>query len=111
VVYSENIIILQLIGTSIDINLIQVYTPIPYAYTADKQDNNAAQFYEQLRDALQTTERKLNKTDIKKYNHFNAKVGCGATEKIVRKYSLGDRNDREDIQFCLKKEYHQKHKQ
>jgi len=46
-VYSKRIIILQLAGISININLIQVYAP-----TADKQDSDATQYYEQLRNAL-----------------------------------------------------------
>jgi len=45
--YLERIIILQLVGITIDTNLIQVYAP-----TADKQDDDTAPFYKQLRNAL-----------------------------------------------------------
>jgi len=50
--HSERIIILQLAGTSINMNLTQVY-----ASTADKQNSDAAQCYEQLHNALRQTRK------------------------------------------------------
>jgi len=72
VAYSERIIIFLLAETSIDMNLIQIYAPM-----ADKQDNDAAQFYEQLYDVLRTI--KKNEINIM-LNDFNAKVE-GGTKK------------------------------
>jgi len=57
VVYLKRIIKLHLARTLINIKLIQVYTNP----TADKQDSNAAQFYEQLYDALRTTKKNERK--------------------------------------------------
>jgi len=52
VAYSERIIIFLLAETSINMNLIQIYTSM-----VDKQDNDAAQFYEQLYDVLRTIKK------------------------------------------------------
>jgi len=71
---------------------------------ADKQDSHTTQLYVQFRDALRTTNR--NEINII-LGDFNAKVEYGTAEKVVGKYDLDDRNDREDMlaQFCLEKEY------
>jgi len=73
VAYSERIIIFQLAGTPINMNLIQIPMPL------DKHDSDTAQFYEQLRDALRTT--KKNKINII-LSDFNAKIVCGAAEEV-----------------------------
>jgi hypothetical protein len=92
----KRIIILQLAEALINTDLIQVY-----ALTADKEDISDAA---QLRDAVRTT--KKNEINIF-LGDFNAKIGRGAAEGVIAKYSLEDRNVRGHmlVQFCLEKEY------
>jgi len=52
--YSEIIIIVQLAGALININLIQVY-----ASTANKQNSDVTEFYEQLRNTHRFPEDSL----------------------------------------------------
>jgi hypothetical protein len=77
-------------------NLIQVY-----ASTADKQDSDDAQFYEQLRDALKTKKMKLTQSLAISMPSLDVE----RSKELIGKYDLGNRNAR-SILLGL---YHQKH--
>lgn len=91
---SDRVILIQLHGQPININIIQVYAP-----TADKSDEDLELFYQQIDKALKVT--KSNEINIL-MGDFNAKVGRGRVENIVGSYGLGERNNRGDrlIEYC-----------
>lgn len=91
---SDRVTILQLSTTPININIVQCYAP-----TAKADDVEVEQFYEEIRQALQTT--KKNDINIV-MGDINSKIGQGECLDIVGKYGLGTRNERGDrlVQFC-----------
>lgn len=91
---SDRVMMLKLQASPTAVNVIQVYAP-----TADKSDQEIETFYEELREALQTT-KNHELTII--LGDFNAKVGQGEVENCVGKFGLGQRNERGDrlVEFC-----------
>ena len=92
--FSDRLMLLQLKGNPININLIQAYAP-----TADKSEIEIERFYEDLKELLKIT--KSGEVTII-LGDFNAKIGKGRVENIVGEYGLGERSDRGDrlVQFC-----------
>lgn len=99
VAHSDRVMEIQLIGTTQNINLIQVYAP-----TADKSDEEIEEFYSQI----QEISKSVKKQDINIImGDFNAKVGAGKVKDVAGEYGLGARNDRGNtlVQFCQQEEY------
>ena len=86
--FSDRLMLLQLKGNPININLIQAYAP-----TADKSEIEIERFYEDLKELLKIT--KSGEVTII-LGDFNAKIGKGRVENIVGEYGLGERSDRGD---------------
>lgn len=96
---SDRIIVIQLAGKPLSINIIQIYAP-----TADKNEQVVEEFYEQLNAVLKS----LKKSDMCYImGDFNSKVGKGKQGKYVGEFGLGERNERGDrlIQFCEEQEF------
>lgn len=91
---SERVILVQMLGKPVNINIIQAYAP-----TTDGSEEELEQFYQQLDQALKLT--KTQEINIV-LGDFNAKVGKGAVEHVVGCYGLGQRNERGErlIQYC-----------
>lgn len=92
--FSERVMLLQIETKYRKMNIVQVYAP-----TADKDDEEVEQFYEQINTILKITKHR----DITiVMGDMNAKVGQGKVEKLVGEYGLGVRNERGHrlIQFC-----------
>ncbi|XP_030765797.1 uncharacterized protein LOC115889859 [Sitophilus oryzae] len=86
---SERVILIQLLGRPININIIQVYAP-----TAEKAEDEIEDFYRQLDQVLRLT--KSNEINLV-LGDFNAKVGKGRLGSVVGNYGLGERNDTDYI--------------
>lgn len=92
--YTDRMLLLQLQGHPITVNVIQTYAP-----TADKPEAEIETFYKDLRELLGYTK----KTDITIImGDFNAKVGQGRVDEVVGDFGLGVRNERGDklVEFC-----------
>lgn len=87
---SPRVMLVQLKGNSIDINIIQVYAP-----TIDKSDEKVDEFYNSIEAVL----KKLKKHDLTIImGDYNAKVGEGRTSEFVGPFGLGERNTRDDLE-------------
>lgn len=81
---SEQVMLLQLRGNPLNINIIQVYAP-----TANKEHQEVKKFYEQVDEALS----KRSEINII-MEDFNAKVGCTLTNKMTGQFRLGEENEK-----------------
>ncbi|KAI5724057.1 hypothetical protein M8J76_014882 [Diaphorina citri] len=85
---SERILLIQLEGRPVNINIIQVYAP-----TLDKPDETVEEMYATINDIMS----KLKKNEINiLMGDFNSKVGEGKTSDAVGPFGLGERNKRGD---------------
>uniref|UniRef100_A0A8D9EV91 Craniofacial development protein 2 n=1 Tax=Cacopsylla melanoneura TaxID=428564 RepID=A0A8D9EV91_9HEMI len=85
---SDRVMLLQLKGRPVDINIVQVYAP-----TADKKDEEIYELYHSIDEVL----KKLKKEDVTLVmGDFNAKLGAGKTSDHVGPFGLGERNPRGD---------------
>lgn len=85
---SSRVILVQLLATPVDVNIIQVYAP-----TADKEENKIEEFYQSINEVM----NKLKKQDFTiVMGDFNAKLGAGKTSMSVGPFDLGERNSRGD---------------
>uniref|UniRef100_A0A8D8Z356 Craniofacial development protein 2 n=1 Tax=Cacopsylla melanoneura TaxID=428564 RepID=A0A8D8Z356_9HEMI len=85
---SPRVMLVQLKGSPIDINIIQIYAP-----TADKDDAEMHELYSSIEAILKT----LNKHEITiVMGDYNAKVGEGRTSEAIGPHGLGERNARGD---------------
>ncbi|XP_008476273.1 craniofacial development protein 2-like [Diaphorina citri] len=85
---SERILLIQLEGRPVNINIIQVYAP-----TLDKPDETVEEMYATINDIMS----KLKKNEINiVMGDFNSKVGEGKTSDAVGPFGLGERNKRGD---------------
>lgn len=91
---SERVMLLRLKTNYRPMNIIQVYAP-----TADKQDEEVEQFYDQITSLLSMTKRGEVTIVL---GDWNAKVGKEQHEHVVGKFGLGEKNERGErlIQFC-----------
>ncbi|XP_026467799.1 craniofacial development protein 2-like [Ctenocephalides felis] len=78
-----------------DVMVVQVYMP-----TSSHDEVQVEQIYEQIDEML--SQEGKGKVNVVIMGDFNAVVGKGSEEKIVGKYGLGRRNDRENmlVDFC-----------
>jgi hypothetical protein len=83
---SERIGVIQLSGNSVNINLVQVYTP-----TYDADDVEIEQFYCTISDILKTFKKHEMKIIIR---DMNAKIGQGKSGDLIGDYGLGVKNER-----------------
>lgn len=91
---SDRAISIRLQGTPVNITIIQVYAP-----TADAEDEDIEQFYNQVQDEIDRTSRQ----DLLIFmGDLNAKVGQGKHGNITGRFGLGERNEAGDrlIDFC-----------
>lgn len=80
---SSRIILVQLLATPVDVNIIQVY-----AQTADKKENEIEEFYQCINEVM----NKLKKEDLTiVMGDFNAKLGAGKTSVNVGPFSIGEK--------------------
>lgn len=85
---SSRAILVQLLATPVDVNIIQVYAP-----TADKEDNDIEEFYQSINEVM----NKLKKQDFTiVMGDFNAKLGADKTSVSVGPFGLGETNNRGD---------------
>ena len=86
---SERVLLIQLVATPVNINIIQVYAP-----TADKPDEEMGEFYRSITELL----RALPKQEILiTMGDFNSKLGGGYRSEYIGPHGLGERNHRGDI--------------
>ncbi|XP_030757748.1 craniofacial development protein 2-like [Sitophilus oryzae] len=83
---SGRVMLIKLDAKPFPLNIIQVYAP-----TADKSDDEIANFYKELEVAWNHTK---NHEVTVIMGDFNAKVGQGEVEKCGGKFGLGVRNER-----------------
>lgn len=96
---SDRIVLLQISGKPVDLNIMQVYAP-----TSQSTEEEIEQFY----DDVSRTMKLLRKEEVNIIlGDFNAKVGQNRTENVTGEHGLGMRNDRGErlVQFCQEKEY------
>lgn len=76
------------------LNIVQVYAP-----TSDKTEEEVEHFYNEVQQALDSTN---NRDTTIIMGDFNSKIGKGEVEDIVGQYGLGQRNERGDrlVEFC-----------
>lgn len=85
---SERILLIQLEGSPVNINIIQVYAP-----TLDKPDELVEELYNTINNVM----NKLKRNEINiVMGDFNSKVGEGKTSDAVGPFGLGERNKRGD---------------
>uniref|UniRef100_A0A8D8S118 Craniofacial development protein 2 n=1 Tax=Cacopsylla melanoneura TaxID=428564 RepID=A0A8D8S118_9HEMI len=85
---SPRVLLVQLKGSPIDINIIQVYAP-----TTDRSDEEVQEFYNSIELVL----KKLKKDELNiVMGDYNAKLGEGRTSELVGPFGLGERNTRGD---------------
>lgn len=85
---SERILLIQMNTTPIKLNILQVYAP-----TAEKEEEEVEEFYEEINKTLKT----INKNEILiTMGDFNAKIGKGREGEGVGPHGLGTRNERGD---------------
>lgn len=81
--------LVQLLVTPVDANIIQVYAPM-----ADKEENEVEEFYQSINEII----NKLKKQDLTiVVGDFNAKLGAKKTSVSVNPFGLGERNSRGDM--------------
>ncbi|XP_055378335.1 craniofacial development protein 2-like [Condylostylus longicornis] len=97
--FSDRALLLKINAKPISINIIQVYAP-----TADSSNSDIESFYSEISELLKLTKRHEMNIIM---GDFNAKIGTGKVENIVRPFALGTRNDRGErlIQFCQEEDY------
>lgn len=91
---SDRVMLIQLSGHPVNINIIQAHAP-----TADKPVEQLEEFYEQIK----YIRRSLKKQDLNIImGDFNAKVGKGEANEVVGRFGLGERNEQGTrlIEFC-----------
>ena len=96
---SERIVVAKLEAKPLDLGIIQVYAP-----TAESEDEEIKQFYEELERAKKC----LKSQDITIImGDFNAKVGDERVDDVVGPYGLGTQNERGSklIEWCQMNEF------
>jgi len=83
---NDRVLIVKLKGTPFDIGIVQVYAP-----TADKDDAEIEEFYENIEKAM----KQLKSQDIRIImGDLNSKVAKGKDETTVGPFGIGVRNER-----------------
>lgn len=85
---SSIILLVKLLVTPVDVNIIQVYAP-----TAYKEENEIEEFYQNINEVINKL-KKQNLTIV--LGDFNAILRGGKTSVIVESFGLGERNNRGD---------------
>lgn len=95
---SERVMLVQLAGSPININIIQVYAP-----TADGTNEDIEKFYKHIDEALKVTKKHEINVIL---GDFNAKIGKGRVKNIVGEHGLGIRNERGEwlMEYCEEKD-------
>ena len=97
--YSDRVMLMQIKGKTQKINIVQAYAP-----TADKEDVEIEDFYNQLQEVI----KPLKKHDMNVVmGDLNAKVGSEEVPGVTGAFGLGNRNERGEalIQFCKENEF------
>ncbi|XP_037931287.1 craniofacial development protein 2-like [Teleopsis dalmanni] len=94
VYHSARLIMVQMKGWPVNLNIIQVYAP-----TCDAPDDEMEIFYEGIQSLIRSTK---SRDFLVVMGDFNAKIGQGTDDAIVGKFVLGERNERGDrlAEFC-----------
>src|SRR6476619_53446 len=74
--------------------IVQVYLP-----TTDYEDEEVEKLYDQLKEILG---KQIGTDSVIVMGDFNTVVGEGKEDRVVEKFGLGKRNDRDErlIEFC-----------
>lgn len=91
---SSRVALVKIKSNPFDTNIIQVYAP-----TANSNEQEIEEFYEEIRIATKHTKKEEVNIIL---GDMNAKIGLGKIEDVVGDFGLGTRNERGErlIEFC-----------